>query len=815
MNTQDLRRQGRLKMGVIWYKIWFDIWHNKTRTLLTVLSIAAGVFAVGAIFGMSDMMLSNMDRSHRAVLATHINAGLETYADRETLISLRDLPGVEDVEPYNSVNILYKLRPEDEWRQGVIQMRDNYEQQKYELLQLRAGHWPNNKDEIAVERMGAQSLNIGIGDSIIFKVDDKERVLPITGFIRHPFVPPPQFMDLAFFFMDEQGMERFGIPAGKFGGFYARVTPYSEEYAREVATAIKDKLAKQDINVAGFQYEDPNEHWGRTYMNAMTQVQQLLALICVVIGAILVFNTISNLITQQTNQIGILKAIGGRASTIIGMYLVSALVYGTLALIVALPLGAIVAHVVTKVFLNLFNIDYEAFHISRTAVLLQAFCAILAPLLAGLPPILKGATITVRQAIASYGLGGGYRSGWLDRMVESVGARFLPSHYATALGNMFRHKGRLVLTQVVLITAGAAFLMVMSLNSSLDLTLDNYFGRLRYDTRIYFSSLERGDRIMQLAASVPGVEKVELDYGQQANLFMEGQQVKDAGLSTNIRGIFAGSDIYEPLMVAGRWLSAQDAGRVLVIPRQTAEDYKINVGDMITLDLGVHGKDEWQVIGLYEPVFVGGFASPNLYAPMETLYKISKKYNRASQIMVRTTAHDETSVTAITRNLKDVFERHSLKVAASTTQLEARATNEWQFSLVTSMLLALSIIVAVVGGIALMGALSIGVIERTKEIGVLRAIGARSRTILGIFVMEGVLQGLISWTVAIPLSILVSPLAASQLGQVMFGATLDYQYNWLAVMIWLGIIVTVSILASIMPARGATRISVRDSLAYA
>ena len=49
-------------MGVIWYKIWFDIWHNKTRTFLAVLSIAAGVFAVGAIFGMSQMMLSNMDK---------------------------------------------------------------------------------------------------------------------------------------------------------------------------------------------------------------------------------------------------------------------------------------------------------------------------------------------------------------------------------------------------------------------------------------------------------------------------------------------------------------------------------------------------------------------------------------------------------------------------------------------------------------------------------------------------------------------------------------------------------------------------------
>ena len=801
-------------MGVIWYKIWFDIWHNKTRTLLTVLSIAAGVFAVGAIFGMSDMMLSNMDKSHQAVLPTHINAGLETLADRDTLLSLREVPGVEDIEPYNSVNVVYKLHPEDEWKQGVIQMRDNYEQQKYELLQLRGGHWPNGKNEIAVERMGAQSLNIGIGDSVIFKINDKERVLPITGFIRHPFVPPPQFMDLAFFFVNGEGMERLGIPQGKFGGFYVRVTPYSEEYAREVATQIKDKLAKQNIDVAGFQYEDPNKHWGRTFMDAMTQVQQLLALICVVIGAVLVFNTISNLITQQTNQIGILKAIGGRMPTIVGMYLVSALVYGTLAFLIAFPLGAIVAHYITKVFLNLFNIDYNAFHISRTAVILQAFCAILAPLLAGLPPILKGAAITVRQAIASYGLGGEYHSGRLDRIVESVGARLLPSHYATALGNMFRHKGRLILTQVVLIVAGASFLMVMSLNSSLDLTLDHYFGRLRFDATVYLKQNERADRIIQLAEAVPGVDQVEIPYNQQANLFVEGQQVKEAGVSISLRGATVGSDFFEPLMVGGRWFSPQD-GRVLVIPRQTAEDYKINVGDTITLDLGTYGKDDWQIIGLYEPVFIGGFSSANLYAPMETLFQITKKYNQASELLVRTKYHDETSVTRSIKNLKDVLERHSAKVAASTTQLEARATNEWQFSLVTSMLLALSIIVAVVGGIALMGALSIGVIERTKEIGVLRAVGARSRTILGIFVMEGVLQGLISWAIAIPLSILISPMAASQLGHVMFGATLDYQYNWTAVTVWLAIVIVVSILASIMPARGATRISVRDSLAYA
>jgi putative ABC transport system permease protein len=227
------------------------------------------------------------------------------------------------------------------------------------------------------------------------------------------------------------------------------------------------------------------------------------------------------------------------------------------------------------------------------------------------------------------------------------------------------------------------------------------------------------------------------------------------------------------------------------------------------------GKDQWQVVGLYEPVFVGGFASDTIYAPQETLFKIAKKYNQASLVDVRTTSHDGMFTTAVTKDLKETFERHSLKVSSSQTQADLRTTNEWQFSIVTSMLLALSIIVALVGAISLMGVLSIGVIERTKEIGVLRAIGAKSRTILSIFVMEGILQGLLSWCIAVPISILVSPAAANAMGQAMFGATLDYKYNWPAVAIWLGIVLVISVLASIFPARSATRISVRDSLAYA
>jgi putative ABC transport system permease protein len=799
-------------VSVIWYKVWSDLWNNKTRTVLAVLSIAAGVFAIGVMFGMSDLLITNLDDSHHEVMPPHLNVILGAPVPRDVILNLRTVEGVEDVDPYNSVSIQYRLGPESSWRPGVVMMRD-FEAQKYELVQLRSGVWPE-RYELGVERMAAQFLGVGIGDEITIKTGTRERTYPITGLIRHPFVPPPQFMDLAFLFMGEQGIRRLGVPEGRFGAFYVRVAPYSSDYTKEVATAIKDRLATQNIRVAAFVYQDPDKHWGRTFFDGIMAVLRLLAVISVLVGAILVYNTLANLIMQQRNQIGVLKAIGGRVNTITRIYLVNALVYGVLSLAVALPLGAVLAFFMTKTFLNLFNIDYAQFEVSTQAVGLQIVAALAAPLVAALPPVLQGAHITVREAIASYGLGGSFGENRLDRAVEVIGERWLSSQYATALANMFRHKGRLVLTQVVLVVAGSAFLIVMSLMSSISFTLENIFDRRHFDTTVQFDLDQPLARVNALAHSVEGVEDVELRLEHPASMYISGQLVKEAGIGTNVVGIPAQSTFFRPLLVGGRWFDSRD-DRVIVITRQVAERDQIGLGDIVKLDLGELGKGDWQVIGIYEPIFASGFVSDTIYAPLESLYRSVRRSNLGSVLYVRTSSHTPEFQASVTNQLKQLFERRGLKVQTSQTEGELRSQYAFQFSSVTSMLLGLSVVVAIVGGIALMGALSIAVVERTKEIGVLRAIGARSSTIMGIFVMEGLLQGVLSWLLSVPLSLIVSPLIARNLGVAMFGASLDYRYAWAAVGIWLAVILVISAMASLLPARSATKISVRDSLAYA
>ena len=801
-------------MGVIWHKLWFDLWHNKVRTLLVVCSIAVGVFAVGATFGMVEQMMPTMDAAHQETRPSPVTIYLTQPVDRDTILALAKIPGVESVEPLNTVDMRYKIKPGDQWRKGSILVRDDYEHQTYDLLQLKDGEWPSGFS-LAIERMHSPFYGLDIGDSVIIEVGNQEKTLSITGKIRHPFVPPPSMYDWAWFFGSAELMDLYGIPQGRFTQIKLGILNYTPDYARVVASAIKDRLARQGIQVIATQYQDPAKHWGRAFMDGMNLVLQVVAVISMLLSAVLVLNTLTAIITQQTNQIGVLKAIGGGRSTIVRLYLVGVFIYGLLALCIALPLGVISSYQISRSFLGLFNIDYDRYTLTSQAIAFQVFAALAVPLIAALAPVLNGAAITVRQAISSYGLGGDFGSNWLDKAIERIGRRVLAPYQAIALANTFRRKGRLLLTELVLVIAGVVFLMVMSLSSSLTATLDAEFGRRTHDVIISFDALRRVDRTTALAETIPGVEKAEMWIVAPVTILRQGQRSLDAGMGSQLQGVPVDDPMYTPKMVKGRWLQPGD-GNVVVMNKETAEDENIQLGDTISLDMGEWGKDDWQVVGFYQVALVlgGSYYMDALYAPRPAVFEATKKTGKGSTLLVRTSHHSEGDVRQIASKLEDLFAQRHIDIYQIETMPALRKTSDSSFFIVVYMLLVLAFVVALVGGIGLMGSLWINVIERTKEIGILRAIGAVSSKIMGMFMLEGVLQGLMSWMIAIPISLAVTPLLANAMGQTMFQSSLDYSFNWEAVLVWLAIILLISILASAIPAYSATRVNVRQSLSY-
>ena len=800
-------------MGVIWQKVWFDLWNNKVRTLLAIISIAVGVFAVGTIFGMNDQMLTAMDASHRADKAQHFTMYFTGPIDWDTVRALRKVPGVEDIEPTNAVNVRYRFPNDENWHQGIMQMRPDYRQQKYQLLQLKAGEWPKGQN-IAMEFMQANYYKLNPGDQVIFEIDKKERPLTVTGMIRHPFTPPPSLgYDLAFFFIDGQGMETFGVPDGQFTSMMVRVTPYSREHAKEVASDIKDRLGQKDIGVSATEYQDPDKHWGRVFMDSFVLVLDVMAVVSLILSTVLVLNTFMALITQQTNQIGMLKAVGGTSKTIMQIYLAGVLAYGLLALLISFPLGAFTAFTGSQSFLALFNIPYPVFRFSTEAVVLQLVAALAVPLLAALWPISHGAAITVREAMASYGIGADFGSGRFDRAIEVVGARLLPSHYAAALANTFRRKGRLILTEAVLVVAGAMFLMLMALNSSMTSTLDDEFARRDYDLAVQFEKVQRIDRAVPIAASVEGVEKAEMLFGHSVSILRQGQKTKEAGVASQLVGAPPENPMYRPMIAAGRWLQPGD-DRVIVVSKEVADQNGLQLGEVVSLDLAELGRSDWEIIGFHKALGAGEYNVNNIYAPRAAVLAATNRTGRGVAVFVRTREHDAASIKTIADQLQALYGQRNMKVSTIVTGPGDRLRMASSYAIVVYMLLAMAVLAALVGGIGQMGALSIGVIERTKEIGILRAIGARSRTIMGMFLLEGILQGALSWLIALPLSLILAPLFAERLGLVMFGMNLSYRYDFQGALVWLILVMIIGTLASILPARNATRISVRQSLAY-
>jgi putative ABC transport system permease protein len=154
------------------------------------------------------------------------------------------------------------------------------------------------------------------------------------------------------------------------------------------------------------------------------------------------------------------------------------------------------------------------------------------------------------------------------------------------------------------------------------------------------------------------------------------------------------------------------------------------------------------------------------------------------------------------------------RVASSQLIEASRRVIEDHLLMVAGFLLVMAQLAIVVGGLGLASTMSLGVLERTREIGVLRAIGASPRAIMALVQTEGLVIALLSWLLAIPLSLPVSLLLGRAFGQIMIPVPLTLRPEGTALGIWLAIVVLVSIVACAWPAARAGRISVVGALAY-
>jgi len=436
---------------------------------------------------------------------------------------------------------------------------------------------------------------------------------------------------------------------------------------------------------------------------------------------------------------------------------------------------------------------------------LEAGMALLVPLLAGLYPIFAGTRITVREAISSYGLGEeGFGGSAIDRLVERM--RGFPRPIMLSLRNTFRRKGRLILTLSTLTMAGAIFIAVVSVRASLLLTVDEIFQYMNYDAEAQLNRSYRMDRLEQEALSVPGVVAVE-SWGSAGTyrLRPDGSEGEDIYLSAPP----AETNMLNPTMLEGRWLLPEDENAVVVSTNLLVEEPDLGVGDDIVLKI----KDRdttWRIVGvarIAQPVSVA-------YADFDYFARVIRSVGRANNISITTERHDEAFQVQVAEALEAHLDGVGLDVSYVQTRSQKRAAIDVLFNIVIMFLMSMAILLAIVGGIGLTGTMSLSVLERIREVGVMRAIGASNGAVLQVIMVEGVVIGLMSWLLGTLLALPVGKLLSDAVGMQTMNTPLSYTVPPIGVLLWLGLVVLLSALASYVPAQSAANLSVREVLAY-
>lgn len=805
-------------MTAVQKKIIRDVWKERARSCTVVLAIAVGLAGFTAVLSAYSVLTREL---RKGFLATNPpSATLHTdVIDADTLRDVRSSGLVTAAEPRRVVAGHIKTGPM-EWRTLSLFAIQDFGQVTVAKFQAEEGA-PPRAGEMLVERSALRVAQAKVGDDVTIKLSNHgEQHVRVAGTVHDAGLAQARMENTVYGYISTSTLERLG-EGNRFDSLSIVVSGdrFNERHIRIVADQVKALLEQHGHVVKQVDIPPPGKHPHADLMGLLLLVMSAFGFALLLLSGILVINLLAALMAAQVREIGMMKAVGANRRQIAIIYFAEVTLFGLAALLLALPSGLAGGRGLCRYLAVFLNFDMTSFAVPIWVYLLVLIAGIGVPLATAAFPIMKGSAISVREAVIDFGTqSNSFGSSSFDRSLSAIGRRF--RLFFLVIRNTLRRRRRFLLTVATLAASGVAFISALNIRASIIQTLDRSFASKRYDLWVSLEGMYPISKLQAATRDVEGITSAEawtvadaslvaLDSGSA--LLPLGGRAPSEGRADgrfSLIGIPAETALLQMELVSGRFLNSHDRDAVVVNSALFAREPELSVGRNVDLRIG-STVSHWRIVGITREAF----SSATAYVSRDRLNELRGQSGAANSLRIAARRATPAALTASKADLDRHLEAVGVRASGSVSKADARYGFDQHMLMIYMFLLITSGLIATIGGLGLMTTTTLNVIERQREIGVLRAIGATTWIVSLTVIAESIVTAVVSWIVSIIIAWPVSKELGDWIMLTMFQTRLDFHFDLLGPVAWLILSIVIAVAASVVPAVRTSRITISQALA--
>jgi putative ABC transport system permease protein len=785
-----------------------DIVRRKARSLLIAAAILIPVAGLTAV-NVADASLSSAYAFSVGAGGTRPEAGI--VVDKTTPAMLSAVSQAGNVSSVQHATML-----STQWKVAEAPGHVDFTAVSYPGLgdvplapfQLVAGRYPR-AGEIVMEFGDTGLQPVGLGDMVTLVTARGERTLRVVGIARTPGLNPAT-SGKGLGYMSEAGLA--ALPAFT---YVPGSVPRQPLRTEEIVVGLRAPAAYQAT--VGALTPVITAHGGTTLtvippehgvpvaqMGGILSLVRVLLFVALLLTAILLLSAITALVTEQTAVIATMKALGGTRARIVRGYMTTILLYSAAATPVGVALGVLAGTEVASALARSIPLAPGPFVLPFGAIGLGLGAGFGVPVLAALFPLWLGTKVSIREAFAGFGVVSARATG-PGPLARLVAARFgrVPQSVWLALRGLFRRPWRAVLSILTVAVAAACFLVVGSLATSVNGTIASVWGNFHADVEVYVGDQLSYREATSVFAGVPNIGRIE-------RVGWYGSQTPWGKVSA--WGVEPDSQIYARHVTSGRWFTARDSG-VLLVSDDLARRSGLHVGSTVAIP-GPDGSRTmtFTVIGTIHESVDDLSQAGAVVMPVNDLYTLEGASpahigDYTNRLLVQARDRSPARVDRLTREIdvagQDVSASKEGAIAEVFAFHDEVVRHQRNFLPVYALLAAVALIVAAVGILGLTDALGASVVERRRDIGLFRSLGASGRRIAVVFWIEGLALSAGAWILASAAGLPLADLFVQRFSSTVMPT--DFHVAPLTFAASIGGTLAIATLATALPARRAAR----------